>query len=330
MLHGGAASTGSRWGMGGKTWRAPSDAERAREAQERLARETERRKIQEIQHVERNIQKERELGAKAARINQQALEYELGAGGSLHLGMGYSHVSPRMRSSSFSGIGTSPLSGTYPGLPSLRSGHVELIYGGGALLGAPPGIGISANAALQRERLLSQTRALQAEALRREHRAISMSRERAALALANDPHPPSPRVVNYHNTYNISPRLMHDDGGLGGLEALDTLSLGGTAVVDPVVLDEYGHTGGMPAYAQDFVVTDASLVERRRILRDLGPVEGLSGSDLYASEDDRLNLAISDLTAHAQSLGANAVLAVETGEDVAGQIVVRGVAALLS
>lgn len=93
-MHGGTTSTGSTWGMGGKTWRAPSEGERAREAQERLARETERRKIQvgavttvhmssntnasadvtrpfdfalvqEIQHAERNIRKERELEAKA-------------------------------------------------------------------------------------------------------------------------------------------------------------------------------------------------------------------------------------------------------------------------
>ena len=94
-MHGGATSTGSKWGMGGKTWRAPSEAERAREAQERLARETERRlkiqvgvvttvhmpsnakasadvtrpfdftHVQEIQHAERNIRKERELAAKA-------------------------------------------------------------------------------------------------------------------------------------------------------------------------------------------------------------------------------------------------------------------------
>lgn len=65
-------------------------------------------------------------------------------------------------------------------------------------------------------------------------------------------------------------------------------------------------------------------------VRDFGPVEGLSGFDTFLSEDERLNLAISDLTARAHSRGANAVLSVETGEDIGGQIVVRGVAALLS
>ena len=65
-------------------------------------------------------------------------------------------------------------------------------------------------------------------------------------------------------------------------------------------------------------------------VRDFGPVEGLSGFDTFLSEDERLNLAISDLTARAHSRGANAVLSVETGEDIGGQSVVRGVAALLS
>ena len=165
-------------------------------------------------------------------------------------------------------------------------------------------------------------------------------------------HPPSPRVVNYHNTYNLSPRLLPGEAGLG---AFDDLSIG-TNAADPLVLDEYGRASGVPAYAQDFVVTDASLVDGRRIrpshlspldvslmsafqltdqltdltVRDLGPVEGLSGFDTVMSEDERLNLAISDLTARAQSRGANAVLSVETGEDVGGQIVIRGVAALLS
>ncbi|GAA5991315.1 hypothetical protein JCM10908_003251 [Rhodotorula pacifica] len=417
MSQGGATSTGSKWGMGRKTWRAPSDVERARDAQERFARETERRKIQEIQHAERNIRKERELNAKAARINQQALGFELGARGSPYLGGGIGSVTPRVRSSSFSGYGASPLAGSYPGSP-LLSGRVGGL-GGASMIGGLPGRS-TAHAALQRERLRSQTRALEAEALRREQRARSRSRERAALALANERlltprlsprpgyasagfpvaspvqglgrrsswhgalpaagtyglspqlgyarsprlaplgsgvaglpplrqapplgyrsrspsagrvlvsprigQPPSPRIVNY-NTYNISPRA--GDAALGGLGALDDLHLG-AAAVDPVVLDEYGQAGGVPAYAQDFVVTDASLAEGRRILRDLGPVEGLSGFEAYVTEDERLNLAISDLTARAQTRGANSVLSVETGEDVEGQIVVRGVAALLS
>ncbi len=74
-------------------------------------------------------------------------------------------------------------------------------------------------------------------------------------------HPPSPRVVNYHNTYNLSPRLLPGEAGLG---AFDDLSIG-TNAADPLVLDEYGRAGGVPAYAQDFVVTDASLVAGRRI-----------------------------------------------------------------
>ncbi|BGP54835.1 hypothetical protein JCM8202v2_002422 [Rhodotorula sphaerocarpa] len=405
MLHGGATSNGNRWGMGGKTWRAPSDAERAREAQDRLARETERRRIQEIEHMERNIRKERDLGAKAARINQQALGFERGAHAALYPGGGLGVApSPRVRPASFSGIGGSPLAGRYPGSHMLG--------------GRGPGVGGSP--------LLGGMAGPLDDALRR--RARSMSRERAALAglgMAGDRlltpglsphrspylgavgggyggglpgrplghrrswsgtlpgagmghlgyghsprllphghggglagglpgvghlpplgyrsrspsasrvlvsprigHPPSPRVVNYnHNTYNISPHHRGHELGVGGLGALDDLHLGGGAV-DPILLDEF--TGGAPGYGQDFVVTDASLVEGRRILRDLGAVEGFSGLNAYKTEDERLNLAIADLTARAQARGANAVLSVETGEDVGGQIVVRGLAALLA
>lgn len=77
-------------------------------------------------------------------------------------------------------------------------------------------------------------------------------------------HPPSPRVVNYnHNTYNISPHHHgHHEVLAGGLGALDDLHLGAGAV-DPVLLDDYA---GVPTYPpQDFVVTDAGLVEGRRI-----------------------------------------------------------------
>ncbi|KAG0661169.1 hypothetical protein C6P46_004123 [Rhodotorula mucilaginosa] len=353
-------------------------------------------------------------------MNQQALSFERNARNSPYASGGLGVSSPRVRSSSFSGIGSSPLIGAYPRLP-LLSNRIGT-HSGSSLMSPLSGLG---NPALQRERLRSQTRALEAEALRREHRARSLSRERAVLAAANERlltprmsprfgqvgtgvsglmpaqslarrsswhgavpvagsyghsprlgyarsprlaplesglartpalhygpahydyphgyrsrsssasrilvspginHPPSPRVVNYHNTYNLSPRLLPGDAGLG---AFDDLSIGMNAA-DPLVLDEYGRAGGVPAYAQDFVVTDASLVDGRRILRDFGPVEGLSGFDTFLSEDERLNLAISDLTARAHSRGANAVLSVETGEDIGGQIVVRGVAALLS
>ncbi|GEM12208.1 glutaredoxin [Rhodotorula toruloides] len=159
---------------------------------------------------------------------------------------------------------------------------------------------------------------------------------------------PSPRVANY-NTFNVSPRLRGLDGvsggygGVGGLGALDDLHLGGgTPVIDPVVLSDGGYDGGMfggggtmpgllsTHHHHDFVVTDLDHAPGRAIVQDLGIVEGLSGMDAYLSEDDKLSLAIGNLTANAQSLGANAVLQVETGEDVGGQILVRGRAAVLS
>ena len=68
-------------------------------------------------------------------------------------------------------------------------------------------------------------------------------------------------------------------------------------------------------------------------MQDLGFVEGLSSRSsggVLLSEDDRLNLAIADLTAQAQSRGANGVLQVETGEDLGGEIVVRGRAVVLA
>jgi len=52
---------------------------------------------------------------------------------------------------------------------------------------------------------------------------------------------------------------------------------------------------------------------------------------MSTSEDERLNLAIANLTANAQQRGANAVLSVETGTDAAGmgEVIVRGRAVIL-
>lgn len=49
------------------------------------------------------------------------------------------------------------------------------------------------------------------------------------------------------------------------------------------------------------------------------------------TEDEKLESAIEDLTRNAQMMGANAVLGVEVGEDVAGmeEVVVRGRAVIL-
>ncbi|BGO99022.1 hypothetical protein NBRC10513v2_000123 [Rhodotorula toruloides] len=441
-MYGGSTSSGGRWSLGAKTYRAPTEQERLREAQDRLARENERRKLHEIKHQEKHIRQQRELARETARVNERAVGMELGARGSpllgAGMGAGFAGRSPRMRASSFSGI------------PSL---------------GAPIGGLGGASAARERERLAmerraledtrrreaelarvrAQRQALEVEAARRQRTASAMRNERAALAVANErilasprmsprlsprlgpigggllpgalpgagglrrssswsggpglspriggqsprvvpvpvpvpvaspriggygggygglrsrtPSPsrlvlsprigartPSPRVVNY-NTFNVSPRLRGLDGvpggygGVGGLGALDDLHLGGrTPIVDPVVLGDGGYDGGlfgggaMPGqitthHHHDFVVTDLDHEPGRAIVQDLGVVEGLSGMDAYLSEDDKLSLAIANLTANAQSLGANAVLQVETGEDVGGQILVRGRAAVLS
>lgn len=82
-MYGGSASSGGRWSLGAKTYRAPTEGERIREAQDRLARESERRKLhvrlanpplltlcdlsniishlQEIKHEERHIRKQQRL-----------------------------------------------------------------------------------------------------------------------------------------------------------------------------------------------------------------------------------------------------------------------------
>lgn len=66
-------------------------------------------------------------------------------------------------------------------------------------------------------------------------------------------------------------------------------------------------------------------------MSELGYVEGTSAGSMSASEDQRLNLAIANLTANAQQRGANAVLSIETGEVASGlgEIVVRGRAVIL-
>ncbi|BGP44305.1 hypothetical protein JCM10450v2_000116 [Rhodotorula kratochvilovae] len=158
---------------------------------------------------------------------------------------------------------------------------------------------------------------------------------------------PSPRVVNY-NTFNVSPRVGGLGGGFGGvgvgdLGALDDLALGGRGVVDPPLFGDGlfdgagAGMGGMPGAlgaGMDFVVTDEAIVPGRTIVQNLGLVEGLSsraGAPAgLLSEDDRLNLAIADLQAQAQARGANGVLQVETGEDLGGEIVVRGRAVVLA
>lgn len=181
---------------------------------------------------------------------------------------------------------------------------------------------------------------------------------------------PSPRVVNYNtfNVSPRVGGLGGGYGGVGDLGALDDLTLHERGMVDPPLFGDglldgvggVGGMGGMPgafgAGALDFVVTDEAHVPGRPVgalvrpslsssaasptdlhawitARDLGFVEGLSsrmsGGGLL-SEDDRLNLAIEDLTAQAQTRGANGVLQVETGEDLGGEIVVRGRAVVLA
>ncbi|GAA6041545.1 hypothetical protein JCM8097_004257 [Rhodosporidiobolus ruineniae] len=463
-MFGGSASAGGRWSLGAKTYRAPTEGERIREKQERLANEAERRKIHELKHQEKHIRKNRELQREEARAVARAVGMERGA-----LGV---YPSPRMRASSFSGIGS-------PGLYSLGSPA-----GLGAGLGVPPvggiglggrlspalsmGAGMGAGRARLRSmergreaeiaRVRAQTNMLEAEAARRERTASAMHRQRAELALANERilasprlspalhpmgvgglgvpplggaglrrtrswngalphlggspllghrhhhsphvvpvpvpvpvpsphhhhhHLPSPRLfptggvggigipgrvrtpspgrlgysphlghghsphITNYNTFHVSPR-MGGVGGVGGgaygdLGAMDDLALGAGAMgmVDPPLLDGglgggmgampggFGG-GGMSGMAHGFVVTDLDHQPGRVVVQDFGYVQGVSTGGAQLDEDVKLQLAIADLTSRAQSMGANGVLSVETLEDYAGEIVVRGRAVVLS
>ncbi|GAA5941341.1 hypothetical protein JCM10213_007491 [Rhodosporidiobolus nylandii] len=163
----------------------------------------------------------------------------------------------------------------------------------------------------------------------------------------------SPRVINY-NTYNVSQHMRPvgvGGGGLGGLGGLDDLGggmhhhhHGGLPMIDPLVLDGGIPGGGLRAvgmagalgsgigvlHSHNFVVTDLDYEPGRSILQDYGFIEGVSGGGQFLGEDEKLSLAIATLTNNAQAMGANAVLQVETGEDMGGQIVVRGRAVVLS
>ncbi|GAA6008120.1 hypothetical protein JCM10207_007036 [Rhodosporidiobolus poonsookiae] len=407
-MYGGSVSAGGRWGLGAKTFRAPTDAERRREAEDRFARERERRQLHEI---------------KVERANARAIGLEMGLR-SPFLGASLGR-SPRLRSASFSGMRSPALGGL--GTPVMGGLGTPVMEGMGM------GMGVR-GAGAELGRVRSQRRALEAEAIRRERTASAIARERAGLAIANERllasprlspvlsglgvpgmgmggglrrsrswsgavphggmgmgmgmhasprlsprvvpvpvpvpvggsgfHTPriggsprlgpvagrmsprlmgggmmhhhhggnSPRVVNY-NTYNVSPHLGHGmGGGAGHLGMMDDLAGGG---IDPLVLD--GGVGPLPGsmpaghHHHNFVVTDLPYDENgRSIIRELGLVEGVSSGGHMLSEDDRLSLAIANLTANAQSMGANGVLEVETGEDVGGQIVVRGRAVVLS
>ncbi|GAA6022160.1 hypothetical protein JCM11491_005110 [Sporobolomyces phaffii] len=157
--------------------------------------------------------------------------------------------------------------------------------------------------------------------------------------------PPSPRVVNNsYSIYNTSPPRIDPLDVPYGSHCLqggyDDFNPGGTQPFfpreDPFAYETHEGSGRLhDPGINNFVITDLSFAEDgRQVWSELGYVEGTSGALLPAaavSEDERLNLAISNLTANAQQRGANAVLSVETGEDAAGmgEIIIRGRAIIL-
>ncbi|GAA5930317.1 hypothetical protein JCM3775_004360 [Rhodotorula graminis] len=217
-MYGGSASSGGRWSLGAKTYRAPTEGERLREAQDRLVREGERRKIHEIKHEERHIRKQRELQLEAARANRHAVGIEHGVQGGQLLAGGLVAPSPRLRASSFGSYGARPVG--LLGSPATAGGLLGSPGGGAllrsrsrsrdrALVGAER---LALDEARRRETELARIRAqrsqLEAEAMRRQRTASSMRHERAALAAANQAILASPRM---------SPALLPYGGvGAGG------------------------------------------------------------------------------------------------------------------
>ncbi|GAA5938826.1 hypothetical protein JCM1841_001131, partial [Sporobolomyces salmonicolor] len=194
---GGSASSGGRWSLGAKTYRAPTEQERAREAQDRWGREAERRKIEELKHERRHIRKTRVLQREVAIANDRALGTELGARTPL-LGRG--------RSASFSSFGS-------PGLHSLGSP----IGGGYAVERERERLELDRRAAADRmrreedlQRVRAQRIALEAESARRQRTASTMRNERDLLAAANAQILSSPRL-----SFSGGSPLLGGSPGLG-------------------------------------------------------------------------------------------------------------------
>ncbi|GAA6047521.1 hypothetical protein JCM3770_005788 [Rhodotorula araucariae] len=188
-MYGGSASSGGRWSLGAKTFRAPTERERVREAQDRLANENERRKIQEIKHEEKHIRRQRDLQREAALVNSHALGFELGALGSPLMAGGLAAPSPRVRAASFSagGLGSPQMASAmiHSRSRSRDRGFISVER-------------LALEEARMREaelaRIRAERQALEAEAHRRQRTASAMRAERAALAAANQAILASPRM----------------------------------------------------------------------------------------------------------------------------------------
>ncbi|GAA5841701.1 hypothetical protein JCM11251_007060 [Rhodosporidiobolus azoricus] len=225
-MYGGSASSGGRWSLGAKTYRAPTEGERNRERQDRLVREAERRKVEEIKHEARHVRKTQELQREVERANARALGMEIGSRSPGMLGGGLGAIG-RTRSSSFSGLrspgmhslGSPALGGV--GLASPRIGGMELasprIGGLGGMPAAMVGGSLGMTDARRREAELARVRAqrqrLEVEAARRERTASAMRRERAELALANERILASPRLSPMMHSVGVGALGM--GGGLG-------------------------------------------------------------------------------------------------------------------
>ncbi|GAA5860278.1 hypothetical protein JCM8547_003450 [Rhodosporidiobolus lusitaniae] len=213
-MFGGSTSSGGRWSLGAKSYRAPTLGERERERRDRLVQEAERRKMHEIRHEEKHLRKTRELQREVERANARAIGMELGSRSPSLLGAGIGR-SPRLRASSFSGVRTpSPLLGLgSPAIGGLGVGGVGGLGGLGRerrLSDAARRAGVAHGAELARVR--AQRQSLEVEAARRERTASALRRERAELALANE------RILS---SPHLSPALHggihHHHHGLGGL-----------------------------------------------------------------------------------------------------------------
>ncbi|GAA5966760.1 hypothetical protein JCM3765_000940 [Sporobolomyces pararoseus] len=362
--------------MHAKSYRAPSQGERIKEANDRYRLDTIKHEEKRLKETNRLLERQQQLSRRTAlQVPSSSL------GGRLPL--------PRSRSRSFNGFpsGSPYLAGDY------LSPSIALGGGPSPRLGSyghtMPGDRHLQQVELERRRLqeaeLSNLRArreaLEVEAERTRRRSSTIGRERHAQTqyLGSPKHFHSPVIGSpylsrhslhghdYNHTLSV-PQFQPDlpVGGLRRTRSFGSIPFGSST---PLHVNHYSHpspllqplpqsprvvsnytphnypyeansqfggferAGGAGIGTSEFVITDLDYDENgRQILSELGWVEGDSSRCPSLDEDELLSFAIQDLTTNARQRGANAVLAVETGEDAAGRgiVILRGQAVVLS
>ncbi|GAA5915748.1 uncharacterized protein JCM6883_002944 [Sporobolomyces salmoneus] len=253
--------------MHAKTYRAPSQLERAKEANNRYIIEAEQRKLDAIKHEEKRIRETNRMERNMAKRGLLDVPAPYGSiGGSPYI---------RGRSRSFGGIGSSayapsphlgaslaPLGariGSYS--PSMLGGGLSSRLGGG--YGVSGGSQLGAIERRRRENELAELRArrnaLEVEAARRQRTASMVAREREALARSQylgsphyhgSAHLGTPHIGQHSYGHNLG---VPGTGGIGGLRRTRSFgsvphshSYGGSSPL----LHRHHHEPHYPSYQQ--------------------------------------------------------------------------------